>query len=217
MPLIKEEIKMKTIKKDYLLLLFLLLFSIGKAQEPPSSEDYNYNTFEAQKKWIVGTFLNDDKNWQLQFTKDGKWGHGGQFVFSRVKPKESTSSKPPSKEEGSISKEETKEEEKESELSPRWELKSSDYDKGYLDGGSAYEQCKNEQGKERGFLDRDRQTPMEKMSWETVEYQAKFQDCKKRFFYGIKGESESYQEGFKKGWSEAEAPLNKEKETTKKK
>jgi len=65
---------MKAIKKDYLLLLFLLFFSYtGKAQQPPSSEDYNYNTFEAQKKWIVGTFVSDDdSNWKIQFTKDGK-------------------------------------------------------------------------------------------------------------------------------------------------
>ncbi len=64
---------MKSIKKDYFLLFFLLFFSIGKAQEPPSSEEYNYNTFEAQKKWIVGTFLDDeDHNTELTFTKDGR-------------------------------------------------------------------------------------------------------------------------------------------------
>jgi len=74
MSLIKEAIKMKTIKKYSLLLLFLLFFSYGvKAQEPPSSEDYNYNTFEAQKKWIVGTFVSDDDSkWKMQFTKDGR-------------------------------------------------------------------------------------------------------------------------------------------------
>ena len=64
---------MKTIK-NYLLLAILVLFSYrGKAQQPPSSEVYNYNTLEAQKKWIVGTFLDDeDHNWELEFTKDGK-------------------------------------------------------------------------------------------------------------------------------------------------
>lgn len=87
----------------------------------------------------------------------------GNFVFKKIS--ESTSSKTPSKEEGSLSKEKPKENEKESETSLKSGLKSSDYDKGYLDGGSAYEQYKNEQDKEMGFLDRDRQTPMEKMGW----------------------------------------------------
>ena len=79
---------MKTIK-NYSLLLLLLFFSIGKAQEPPSSEDYNYNTFEAQKKWIVGTFLCDeDHNWELQFTKDGKCHE--RFLITDSKPGEYT-------------------------------------------------------------------------------------------------------------------------------
>ena len=43
------------------------------AQQPPSSDSYNYDTFEAQKKWIVGTFLDDeDHNTELIFTKDGR-------------------------------------------------------------------------------------------------------------------------------------------------
>ena len=64
---------MKT-KRNYLLLLTLVLFSyMGKAQQPPSSDTYNYNTFEAQKKWIVGTFVSDeDSNWKMQFTRDGR-------------------------------------------------------------------------------------------------------------------------------------------------
>ncbi len=64
---------MKT-KRNYLLLLALVLFSyMGKAQQPPSSDTYNYNTFEAQKKWIVGTFISDeDQNTELIFTKDGR-------------------------------------------------------------------------------------------------------------------------------------------------
>lgn len=62
---------MKKIKNYYSLLL-LFFFLIGKAQEPPSSEHYNYNTFEAQKKWIVGTFLSEDGATKLKFTEDGK-------------------------------------------------------------------------------------------------------------------------------------------------
>ena len=65
--------EMKTIK-NYLLLTLLLLFPYrGKAQQPPSSEIYNYNTLEAQKKWIVGTFVSDaDSTWKLHFTGEGK-------------------------------------------------------------------------------------------------------------------------------------------------
>ena len=64
---------MKAIK-NYVILATLIVFSyMGKAQQPPSSDTYNYNTLEAQKKWIVGTFLSDeDHNWELEFTKDGK-------------------------------------------------------------------------------------------------------------------------------------------------
>jgi len=58
---------------------------------------------------------------------------------------------------------------------------------------------------------------MEKMGGEAIEYQAKFQECKKRFFDGIKRENESYQEGFKKGWRDTAMPANKNRETKKKK
>ncbi len=64
---------MKAIK-NYLPVLTLVLFSyMGKAQQPPSSEVYDYNTLEAQKKWIVGTFVSDaDSTWKLHFTGEGK-------------------------------------------------------------------------------------------------------------------------------------------------
>ena len=64
--------EMKTIK-DYVILALLLSGSYMGAQQPPSSDSYDYDTFEAQKKWIVGTFLDDeDHNWEYEFTKDGK-------------------------------------------------------------------------------------------------------------------------------------------------
>ena len=77
-------------KRNYLLLATLVFFSyMGKAQQPPSSDTYNYNTFEAQKKWIVGTFLDDeDHNWEFEFTKDGKCHE--RFLITDDAPNEYT-------------------------------------------------------------------------------------------------------------------------------
>ncbi len=262
---------MKAIKQ-YSLLFLLLFYSIGKAQEPPSSEEYNYNTFEAQKKWIVGTFVSDDdSNWKMQFTKDSRcinsyiggstdeytytieystkksdvpagyeniytlylkavpanpnedltyemyvaddglalypWpmGIGGQFTLERVKPKESKP-KP------------SAELEEESEPLLKRGFKLSDYDRGYFDGGLAYQQCKEEQDKEdRDIFDRYRRMPIEGMEWESKAPKLGLGDCREEAFERIKMSTKEYRDGFEKGWRDASMPLNKEKETTKKK
>ena len=258
---------MKTIKQ-YSLLFLLLFYSIGKAQEPPSSEEYNYNTFEAQKKWIVGTFVSDDdSNWKMQFTKDGRcintyigdstdeytyrieystqkantqsghiniytlylkaipadpnedltyemgvsdtglvlypWpmGIGGQFVFSRVKTTQAPKPKP------------SAELEEESEPLLKWGFKLSDYDRGYFDGGVAYQQCKED----RDIFDRHTRMPIESIRMRPRSLQAVLVECRRQAFERIKMSTKEYQDGFEKGWRDASMPLNKEKETTKKK
>ena len=97
-------------------------------------------------------------------------------------------------------------------------FKLSDYDRGYFDGGLAYQQCKEEQDKEdRDIFDRYRRMPIEGMEWESKAPKLGLGDCREEAFERIKMSTKEYQDGFEKGWRDASMPLNKEKETTKKK
>ena len=108
--------------------------------------------------------------------------------------------------------------EEESEPLLHWGLKLSDRDRGYFDGGVAYQQCKEEQDKEdRDIFDRYRRMPIEGMEWESKAPKLGLGDCREEAFERIKMSTKEYKDGFEKGWRDASMPLNKEKETTKKK
>ena len=68
--IIKPE-KMKRLKGHLWILPILLLSSLVKAQVDDGPY-HDYDTFRLQKKMIVGIFLHNDRNWELEFTKDGK-------------------------------------------------------------------------------------------------------------------------------------------------
>ena len=145
------------------------------------------------------------------------WMNPGNFVFKKIS--EPPSSKISVKEEELTPKPKPSAElEEESEPLLHWGFKLSDRDRGYFDGGLAYQQCKEEQDKEdRDIFDRHRLMPIEGMEWESKAPKLGLGDCREEAFERIKMSTKEYQEGFKKGWRDASMPLNKEKETTKKK
>ena len=152
------------------------------------------------------TISNINKHYlQLEYTNPREGNYFFERIDSRVKPKESKP-KPSS------------ELEEESEPLLHWGFKLSDYDRGYFDGGVAYQQCKEEQDKEdRDIFDRHRLMPIEGMEWESKAPKLGLGDCREEAFERIKMSTKEYQDGFEKGWRDASMPLNKEKETTKKK
>ncbi len=151
------------------------------------------------------SFSIDGKILQLEYAYPTVGTDFYERIDSRVKTKESKP-KPSS------------ELEEESEPLLHWGFKLSDYDRGYFDGGVAYQQCKEEQDKEdRDIFDRHRLMPIEGMEWESKAPKLGLGDCREEAFERIKMSTKEYQDGFEKGWRDASMPLNKEKETTKKK